>query len=136
MFFAVFNFTTSTHNVMEVTEADYDACSTANPISTVTNGPASITLNRTGDHYFICGFPGHCTAGQKLNVEVRMGTGAPVAPTPRTPTPTPPSSTNSMTYTVGDSTGWTIHPANNDDFYDDWNDNKDFFVGDVLGEFL
>ncbi|GMJ15658.1 hypothetical protein HRI_005235000 [Hibiscus trionum] len=85
----VFNFTTGQHNVAEVTEAAYDACSVANPISTLSTGPARITLNRTGDHYFVCAFPSHCSAGQKLSVEVRNGTRNSTAPTPR-PSPTVP----------------------------------------------
>lgn len=43
-------------------------------------------------------------------------------------------STYGRTYTVGDSTGWGIPTNNNDDFYDDWADNKHFVVGDVLGQ--
>ncbi|TYH36238.1 hypothetical protein ES332_D13G250700v1 [Gossypium tomentosum] len=121
----VFNFTNGQHNVVEVTEAGYDACNAANPVSTVSTGPARITLNRTGEYYFICGIPGHCSSGQKLNVEVRNGntTGGVTPSTPVTPTTT--------TYTVGDSTGWRV-PTNNDDFYEDWADNKHFVVGDVL----
>ncbi|GMI84265.1 hypothetical protein like AT1G45063 [Hibiscus trionum] len=124
----VFNFTTGQHNVAEVTEADYEACNTANPISTVSTGPARITLNRTGEHYFICAIPGHCSAGQKLEVEVRNGNRTGIAPTP---TPTTPGTPSGTTYTVGDSTGWRV-PTGNDDFYDDWADNKEFGIGDVL----
>lgn len=36
-------------------------------------------------------------------------------------------------YNVGDATGWGV-PANND-FYDDWADNKTFRVGDQLCEY-
>lgn len=43
-------------------------------------------------------------------------------------------STYAVTYTVGDSTGWTV--PSNTEFYDEWADNKTFAVGDVLGEFL
>ncbi|KAK8620000.1 hypothetical protein V6N13_066489 [Hibiscus sabdariffa] len=125
----VFNFTTGQHNVAEVTEADYDACNTANPISIVSTGPARITLNRTGDHYFICAVTGHCSAGQKLEVEVRNGNRTGTAPTP-SPSPTTPATPSGTTYTVGDSTGWRV--PTNDDFYDDWADNKDFRVGDIL----
>ncbi|KAA3490664.1 umecyanin-like [Gossypium australe] len=39
-------------------------------------------------------------------------------------------STYATTYTVGDATGWTI--PNNTEFYDNWTDNKNFVVGDVL----
>ncbi|XP_012462118.1 umecyanin-like [Gossypium raimondii] len=87
----VFNFTTGQHDVAEVTETAYDACTTANTISTVSTGPARITLNRTGEFYFICTVPGHCSGGQKLNVDVRNGnngTAAVPAPGP-SPTTTP-----------------------------------------------
>ncbi|MFQ6651051.1 hypothetical protein Gotur_022689, partial [Gossypium turneri] len=80
-----FNFTTGQHNVAEVTEDGYDDCNAANAISTLTTGPARITLNRTGDHYFICSIPGHCSAGQKLKVEVRNGNRTSTSPTPGTP---------------------------------------------------
>ncbi|KAE8675878.1 putative Early nodulin 16 [Hibiscus syriacus] len=83
----VFNFVTGAHNVEEVTEAVYDSCNgTNNPISTHNTGPARITLNRLGEYHFICSVPGHCTAGQKLSVDVRNG--------PRTAAPTPGSSPN------------------------------------------
>ncbi|KAL4278081.1 hypothetical protein GQ457_03G045740 [Hibiscus cannabinus] len=80
-----FIFATGAHNVEEVTEAAYDTCNGTNPIATHSSGPVSITLNRTGEFYFICSVPGHCTGGQKLSVDVRNG--------PRT-SPTPGSSPN------------------------------------------
>ncbi|XVE59859.1 hypothetical protein DITRI_Ditri05aG0081000 [Diplodiscus trichospermus] len=39
--------------------------------------------------------------------------------------------TFAVTDTVGDASGWRI-PANNDDLYDDWDDDKDLVVGDIL----
>ncbi|GMI81200.1 hypothetical protein HRI_001789300 [Hibiscus trionum] len=68
-----FNFATGAHNVAEVSEADYDTCNGTNPIATHGTGPASVTLNRTGEYHFICTVPGHCIGGQKLSVEVRNG---------------------------------------------------------------
>lgn len=56
-FLQCFFFTTGQHNVGEVTEDGYDDCNTANAISTSTTGRARITLNKTCDRYFICGFP-------------------------------------------------------------------------------
>ncbi|KAE8665361.1 putative Early nodulin 16 [Hibiscus syriacus] len=70
-----FNFTTNIHNVAEVTEAAYDRCNGTNPISIHSTGPASITLNRTGEYHFICTVLGHCTGGQKLSVDVQSGPG-------------------------------------------------------------
>ncbi|KAE8736077.1 hypothetical protein F3Y22_tig00000170pilonHSYRG00001 [Hibiscus syriacus] len=42
-------------------------------------------------------------------------------------------STDAANYTVGDTTGWTVPPGGgNSDFYDEWADKKNFFVGDIL----
>ncbi|GMJ07510.1 hypothetical protein HRI_004420200 [Hibiscus trionum] len=71
----VFNFTTGQHNVLELTEPGYDACTTSDTIVTENKGPARITLKRTGEHYFICAYLGHCFAGQKLKVDVQDGRG-------------------------------------------------------------
>ncbi|XP_022730714.1 umecyanin-like [Durio zibethinus] len=86
----VFNFATGSHDVAEVTETVYDPCNTTNTIYNVTTGPASIPLNTTGDHYFICTFGSHCSEGQKLKVEVHNGTG----------TSSPPSSASSLVATL------------------------------------
>lgn len=100
----VFNFATGAHDVAEVTKANYEGCVTTNPLVNWTNGPASVTLNRTGEHYYICTFPRHCSLGQKLEVEVESGTGAAPTPgsSPNTPTgvPTPPSSASSLVATL------------------------------------
>ncbi|KAK9149624.1 hypothetical protein Scep_008381 [Stephania cephalantha] len=66
----IFNFPTQQHDVAEVTKAAFDSCSGTNPISIQRNGPATIRLDSTGNHYFICTFPGHCNAGQKLAITV------------------------------------------------------------------
>ncbi|KAK9923122.1 hypothetical protein M0R45_031555 [Rubus argutus] len=90
----IFNFTTSTHDVVEVPKASFDSCSSANPIgSTITTGPANITLTSTGDHYYICTFGTHCQSGQKLAIDVSASAtspgASPSAPTPASPPPPP-----------------------------------------------
>ncbi|CAI0389283.1 unnamed protein product [Linum tenue] len=92
----VFNFAAGAHDVTQVNKADYDSCSAANPMMTSTTGPARITLNSTGEHYFICGVPGHCSAGQKVTVNVLASTTGP-SPAPRralTPAAAPTPSTS------------------------------------------
>ncbi|CAI9782468.1 unnamed protein product [Fraxinus pennsylvanica] len=79
----VFNFPTGIHDVAKVTKAAYDSCTTNSPISLITVGPANVTLDSPGEAYFICTFGQHCTAGQKLAINVSA------ASTP-TPSPTPP----------------------------------------------
>jgi hypothetical protein len=56
--------------VLEVTKADYDSCSNSTPIATHTSGDDKIAIKRPGHRFFICGVPGHCAAGQKVNIRV------------------------------------------------------------------
>ncbi|XP_050214410.1 cucumber peeling cupredoxin-like [Mercurialis annua] len=87
----VFNFANNAHDVTKVTKADYDACTSTAPISQATTTPARITINAAGEHYFLCSFPGHCGAGQKLMINVSAA--ATPAPPPSTPAPPPRSTT-------------------------------------------
>lgn len=86
----VFNFAGG-HTVAEVSKADFDNCNINQNGLVITTGPARVTLNRTGDFYFICTIQGHCSSGQKLSVKVSASTPSPPSPTP--PTSTPPTST-------------------------------------------
>ncbi|KAL6144840.1 hypothetical protein ACLB2K_055530 [Fragaria x ananassa] len=96
-----FNFATNAHDVVEVPKASFDSCSSTNAIgSTVTTGPANVTLASAGEHYYICTVGSHCQSGQKLAITVSAsatspGT-SPSAPSPSTTTPgvtaEPPSS--------------------------------------------
>ncbi|KAK4753920.1 hypothetical protein SAY87_002024 [Trapa incisa] len=91
----VFNFVTNRHNVVEVSQADYDSCNTGSTLQLLSAGPATITLNETKTYYFLCTVGGHCASGQKVAVTVRASSGTPTAsppPPPRATTPTTPSS--------------------------------------------
>ncbi|WOL04978.1 hypothetical protein Cni_G13701 [Canna indica] len=72
----VFDYNKNIHNVLEVTKADYSACNTASPIASHTSGNDSITIKSTGHHYFICGIPGHCLAGQKVDIDIPKSSSA------------------------------------------------------------
>ncbi|KAJ0491520.1 putative Blue (type 1) copper binding protein [Helianthus annuus] len=87
-----FNFTTGFHNVAEVSQAAYGPCTTANPISTITTGPATVTLTAAGPHYYICTVGTHCQIGQKLSINVSAATATPpTTPPPASPTTSGPS---------------------------------------------
>lgn len=62
----VFNYNPSVHNLVVVNAGAYRSCSTAGS-SPLTSGSDKVTLTR-GANYFICGAPGHCTAGMKMAV--------------------------------------------------------------------
>ncbi|XP_015694694.2 mavicyanin-like [Oryza brachyantha] len=66
----VFTYNKQFHNVMAVSKADYKNCDASKPIATWSTGNDSVVLNATGHHYFLCGFPGHCAIGQKVDVRV------------------------------------------------------------------
>ncbi|KAM0934987.1 putative Phytocyanin domain, cupredoxin [Dioscorea sansibarensis] len=116
----VFNFTTGAHNVIEVRKSDYDACTSKNKIgSTITKGPATVTISSAGQHFYICGVPGHCSgAGQKLAITVtgsstteQAPTTAPsgAAPGGSTPTTTPsPESAPGPSATKGSSSATSL----------------------------
>lgn len=83
----MFNFATGNHDVTGVSKAEFDSCSTANPIFTDATGPASVTLSSAGEKYYICGISGHCSAGQKLSITVNAAAASP--PTAAAPSPAP-----------------------------------------------
>ncbi|VFQ67411.1 unnamed protein product [Cuscuta campestris] len=90
----VFKFTTGAHTVASVkTKKDYDSCTAGNPLLLESNGPATVTLNSTGEHYFICTL--HCTIGQKLTVNVSSAAkGSPPSSPPKS-SPAPGSNSSS-----------------------------------------
>uniref|UniRef100_A0A0E0P2U9 Phytocyanin domain-containing protein n=1 Tax=Oryza rufipogon TaxID=4529 RepID=A0A0E0P2U9_ORYRU len=53
-----------------VKKADYDSCTNSSPIATHTSGDDKIAIKAAGHRFFICGVPGHCAAGQKVNIRV------------------------------------------------------------------
>ncbi|XP_052191048.1 mavicyanin-like [Diospyros lotus] len=88
----IFQYNPQFHNVMRVNHTGYRSCNASNPIATHTSGNDSITINTHGHHFFMCGVPGHCQAGQKVDINVLH---TPVAPPPSvTPiSPSPPGAT-------------------------------------------
>ncbi|XP_051128042.1 mavicyanin-like [Andrographis paniculata] len=68
----VFEYNPEFHNVMQVTHAQFRSCNASSPIATHTTGNDSITITTRRHHFFLCGVPGHCQAGQKLDINVRQ----------------------------------------------------------------
>ncbi|KAL6195390.1 hypothetical protein ACLB2K_031009 [Fragaria x ananassa] len=107
-------------------------------IAAYSSGSDTITLERPGHYYFLCGVPSHCDAGQKVEVVVNnlpTPVDSPVicpsqAPsgssTPSTLSPTP-SALSSPVYKVGGPGGWIIGVD-----YNQWSSPKEFHVGDTL----
>lgn len=72
-----FTYSPELHDVVEVTEAGYDACSSANNISAFRSGNDVVPLTAVGTRYFLCGLTGHCGNGMKIRVDVVAGGAAP-----------------------------------------------------------
>ncbi|CAH8272316.1 unnamed protein product [Arabidopsis lyrata] len=89
----LFEYNPQFHNVMRVTHPMYRSCNTSKPISTFTTGNDSITLTNHGHHFFFCGVPGHCLAGQKLDLNVLLPASSTPLSDPPTSSSSPPSTT-------------------------------------------
>ncbi|XP_044462827.1 umecyanin-like [Mangifera indica] len=89
--FLVFNFATGSHAVAIVTLDAYNSCNVSNTIQVLQTGPVTLSLNTTGEHYYMCTFPGHCNGGQKLAINVVAATNN-TAPAP-SGTSVPPGTT-------------------------------------------
>eukprot|EP00249_Psilotum_nudum_P004722 c18220_g1_i1 orf=348-986(+) len=93
----LFRYIQGIHTVDQVKRTDYETCNDAEPMSHYTDGNTLIFLSRTGAYYFICGIPGHCTGGQKVEIQVKkakktsLSPGATPGPSlpPKGLTPTP-----------------------------------------------
>ncbi|XP_027367378.1 mavicyanin-like [Abrus precatorius] len=66
----IFQYNAQFHNVMRGTHVMYKACNASSPIATFTTGNDSIKITNHGHHFFFCGVPGHCQAGQKVDINV------------------------------------------------------------------
>lgn len=100
----------NTHTVDVVTKTNYENCNSANPISTDSSGKTTITLGE-GTTYIICGKPGHCIGGMKLQVTTSKAS----TPSGSTPPPTTSPTTPSTTTPAGSGTEPVSSPPPNND---------------------
>ncbi|KAE9459495.1 hypothetical protein C3L33_08612, partial [Rhododendron williamsianum] len=66
----VFNYKQGSHNVVKVNGTDFQACKVPIGAVPLTSGHDVIPLSTPGKHWYICGFPNHCTLGMKLVITV------------------------------------------------------------------
>ncbi|KAK9086739.1 hypothetical protein Syun_029133 [Stephania yunnanensis] len=104
----VFEYNAHSHNVMQVNPSDFKSCnSTAPPLAVYTSGNDVVTFKMAGNYYFICGAPGHCEAGQKVEIKVvpsspsssMSGASRPaLSPSALSPVVPPPTSSAAINY--------------------------------------
>lgn len=85
---AAFTYSPELHDVVEVSKAGYDACSSANNISASRSGNDVVALTAPGTRYFLCGLTGHCDSGMKIRIDVVAAAGS----SPMSPAAAPTSS--------------------------------------------
>ncbi|XP_031256750.1 mavicyanin-like [Pistacia vera] len=93
----VFKYDNKLHDVKQVTHQAFRSCNATSAAATYTTGFDSITIKSYGHFYFLCSFPGHCQAGQKVDIRVIRDSLGP-SPSPET-TPSassPPGSAPSL----------------------------------------
>ena len=91
----IFNYNRQFHNVKQVTQQGLELCNATSPIATYTDGYDTVTLGKLGHFYFMCGYPGHCLAGQKIDILVSSLTSS-LSPPPSTDQTTEPSVASSL----------------------------------------
>ncbi|ESQ56076.1 hypothetical protein EUTSA_v10026766mg [Eutrema salsugineum] len=80
----VFEYNNDFHDVTEVTHNDFELCEPSKLLAKYQTGSDTISLTKPGLQNFICGVPGHCDIGQKLQILVLPASLGPVAaPLPR-----------------------------------------------------
>lgn len=67
MYVAVFNYDSTTHNVVAVDRAGYSSCTSPAGAKVYNSGNDQIKLAK-GQNYFICNFSGHCASGMKVAI--------------------------------------------------------------------
>ncbi|KAI9115092.1 hypothetical protein K1719_014105 [Acacia pycnantha] len=79
----IFEYNSQFHNVMRVTHEMYKSCNASSPLATFSTGNDTIVIQNHGHHFFFCGVPGHCQAGQKVDINVpKVSATSSEAPTP------------------------------------------------------
>ncbi|RID47808.1 hypothetical protein BRARA_I04374 [Brassica rapa] len=86
----LFVYNTQFHNVKQVSRRDFLSCNATSALATYNSGSDTVALKKPGHYYFLCGFPGHCQAGQKLHVlVVATSTASPSLSPDLSPAPSP-----------------------------------------------
>lgn len=93
-----FEYNSRFHNVMRVSHSEYRSCIASSPLNTFSTGNDSYTVTTRGHHYFMCGVPGHCQSGQKVDINVpRYPSSLGLSPSSPSPFSSPPSATTNTT---------------------------------------
>ncbi|KAL6990474.1 hypothetical protein U1Q18_044420 [Sarracenia purpurea var. burkii] len=85
----LFEYNKQFQNVIRVTHKNFNACNATGAYFSLSTGNDSFIIPRTGHFYFICSLPGHCEAGQKVDIRVPKTSPPPPSTPARLPSPVP-----------------------------------------------
>ena len=85
---AVFKYNKPSHTVVEVSGADFAACSPPETAKVLTTGQDKVALDSPGRRWFVCSVGAHCLNGMKVRIDVLAADDnavSPAAPAPSGP---------------------------------------------------
>ncbi|KAI3829681.1 hypothetical protein L1987_03809 [Smallanthus sonchifolius] len=100
----LFHYNLTNHDVRQVNQQDFRSCNITAPWKTYETGNDSFVIRTPGHYYFICSFPSHCEAGQKLDVRVLKSYYLTTTPRTNVSSPVPPNTTTIGSRSVGVAT--------------------------------
>lgn len=65
-----FNFDPKFYNVVEVSQYEYEQCTSIDVVKVFNSSPAIVALNERGVFFFICNISNYCWLGQKMAITV------------------------------------------------------------------
>ena len=81
----MFKYNKPSHTVVEVSGADFAACSTPEAAKVLATGRDQVALDSPGRRWFVCSVGAHCLNGMKVRIDVLAADDnavSPVAPPP------------------------------------------------------
>ena len=81
--YSEFNFDARFYNLIQVSSQEYKDCTSFNPVNVFNSSPTVVSLNESGDFYFMCNHSNYCCLGQKIAITVHECSGKiPPSPSP------------------------------------------------------
>ena len=81
----MFKYNKPSHTVVEVSGADFAACSTPEAAKVMATGRDQVALDSPGRRWFVCSVGAHCLNGMKVRIDVLAADDNAVSPPPSGP---------------------------------------------------
>ncbi|KAL8151238.1 hypothetical protein V2J09_021046 [Rumex salicifolius] len=106
---AEFKYSTTTHNVYEVTKATYQSCdASTGVVAKYRSGDDKIELKEARPYWFLCDIQGHCLGGMRFGIDVAANATSSTALSPSQSTTQPPPPSSSKASRARIDTSWPV----------------------------